>query len=174
MGEPDDLVHRARVNQYLHFHHRNTRELVARWSQTLWPTVAGVNNPDEEWLQKNTFTGLTDSAEVAERALRIVDSMLARTGFIAAGPHPTIADLFAYEELGQNQAKYANCTDYSAYPQIRTWFIEMERLPHHDEVHEVWRLIGDAAKVDGGMRTIVCANKEAARIIGEAVSRMGA
>lgn len=170
---PDDPAHRARVNQYLHFHHRNTREQVARWSQTLWPTVFGVKNPSKEWLHKNTFTGLTDSAEVAEQALRIVDGMLARTGFLAAGSRPTIADLVAYEELGQNQAKYANCTDYGAYPRIRTWFTEMEHLPHHDEAHAVWGLIGDAAKVEGGMRTIVRANKEAARIIGEVISKIG-
>ena len=62
---PDDPLHRARVNQYLHFHHRNTREQVARWSQALWPTVFGVKNPSWDWLKKNTFTGLTDSIRAA-------------------------------------------------------------------------------------------------------------
>ncbi len=168
---PDDLAHRARVNQYLHFHHRNTRELVVRWSRTLWPAVFGVERPDEAWLRRNTFTGLRDNAHVAEQALRIVDGMLAGSGFLAGGDRVTIADLFAYEELGQNRPKYANCTDYSAYPHIERWFAEMEGLPYHDEAHAVWRLIGDAARVQGGMRTIARANKEAARIISEAVSK---
>ena len=68
-----------------------------------------------------------------------------------------------YEELGQNQAQYANCTDYTAFPNLRRWFLEMERLPHHDVAHAIWTLIGDARRVEGGMRTIARANKEAAR-----------
>ena len=83
-----------------------------------------------------------------------------------------MADLFAYEELGQNQAQYANCTDYTASPNIRRWFLELERLPHHDVAHAIWTLIGDARKVEGGMRTIARANKEAARRIGKAVLQM--
>ena len=50
--------------------------------------------------------------------------MLAPTGFIAGGSHATIADLFAYEELGQNQARYANCTDFSGHPHIEAWLAE--------------------------------------------------
>lgn len=169
---PDDLIHRARVNQYLHFHHRNTRELVIRWSRTLWPAVFGIDNPDDEWMRRNTFAGLQNNDEVSEQALEIVDTMLAQSGFIAGGAHPTLADLSAYEELGQNQARYANCTDYGAYPRIRVWFGAMERLPHHDEAHQVWSLIGDAAKVEGGMRTIARANKAAAQTLRDLVSRM--
>lgn len=169
---PDDPQHRARVNQYLHFHHRNTREVVVQWSRTLWPRVFGVEKPDADWLRRNTFTGLKDNAQVVEQALRIVDGMLAATGFIAGGPHATIADLFAYEELGQNQAKYANCTDFSGHPHIETWLGTMERLPHHEVAHSVWSLIGDANQVEGGMRTIARANKEAARRIGDAVLNM--
>ncbi len=169
---PADLEHRARVNQYLHFHHRNTRELVVQWSQTLWPRVFGVENPDDAWLRRNTFSGLRDNVQVVEQALRIVDGMLEPSGFLAGGPHATLADLFAYEELGQNQAKYANCTDYGGHPRIEAWLAEMERLPRHDVAHAVWSLIGDAGKVEGGMRSVVHANTEAARLLGEAVSNM--
>ena len=169
---PDDLVHRARVNQYLHFHHRNTRELVAQWSRTLWPAVFEVKDPDEAWLRRNTFTGLKDNDAVVEQSLRIVDGMLAESGFLAGGDRATIADLLAYEELGQNQPKYANCSNYDAFPRIREWLVSMEQLPHHDAAHAIWPLIGDAAKVTGGMRTIARANKEAARRIAEVVAAM--
>lgn len=168
---PDATEHRARVNQYLHFHHRNTRELVVQWSQTLWPRVFDVPNPDQAWLQRNTFTGLHDNAAVVEQALRIVDGMLASTGFIAGGTQATIADLVAYEELGQNQAKYANCSDYRGHPHIEAWLEAMEELPHHEVAHAVWTLIGDANRVEGGMRTVARANKEAARRIAEVVDQ---
>ena len=51
---PEDLQHRARVNQYLHFHHRNTRELVINWSRTLWPSVFGKEDPDDGWRALRT------------------------------------------------------------------------------------------------------------------------
>ncbi|NNL85871.1 MAG: glutathione S-transferase family protein [Myxococcales bacterium] len=169
---PADLVHRARVNQYLHFHHRNTRELVQSWSQALWPTVFGVEDPDEGWLLRNTFVGVPNNEAVARGALEVIESLLATSGFIAGGTGPTLADLSAYEELGQNQPKYANCTDFSPYPRIRRWLLAMEELPHHREAHAVWEHIGDARKVRGGMRTIAEANKGAARAVGEAVAQM--
>ena len=101
--------------------------------------------------------------------VKIIDGMLAESAFIA-GPTATLADISAYEELGQNQAKYANCTDYGPYPAIRRWLLDMERLPFHREAHAVWRLIGDVARLQGGMRTIARANKEAARILEAAVA----
>lgn len=167
---PADLLHRARVNQYLHFHHRNTRELVVGWSRALWPAVFGKANPDEAWLRRNTFPGLQNNAQVAAQALRIVDGMLHNNRFLAGDDGPTLADICAYEELGQNQPKYANCTDYSDCPNIRRWFVDMAALPAHDVAHAVWQLIGDVNQVAGGMPAIVAANKQAARLINAAAS----
>ena len=159
---PTDLKRRAEVSQYLHFHHRNTREIVINWSRTLWPSVFEVEDPDEDWIRRNTFPGLENNAEVVANALKIIDSMLARSTFIV-GDRPTLADISAYEELGQNQSRYANCTDYSPFVHIRRWLDQMAQLPAHDEAHEIWHLIGDVNRVSGGMRTIADANKRAAR-----------
>jgi len=166
---PEDLVARAKVNQYLHFHHRNTRELVVHWSRSLWPSVFGKANPDEGWFKRNTFPGLENGWQVCKQTLEIVDGMLRRARFLA-GDSPSIADISAYEELGQNQPKYANCQDYADYPEIRRWFDEMEQLPAHDVVHQIWTLIGDVNQVEGGMRTIARANKQAAQSIADAVA----
>ena len=59
---PDALVARAKVNQYLHFHHRNTREVVVQWSRALWPAVFEVEDPDETWFRRNTFSGLQNNS----------------------------------------------------------------------------------------------------------------
>ncbi len=165
---PQDPQARARVNQYLHFHHRNTRELVQSWSQALWPTVFEVPEPDEAWLRRNTFVGAVDNASHSKNALEVIEGMLSRSAFLA-GEDATLADLSAYQELGQNQPKYANCTDFSGYPHIEKWLVAMESLPYHAEAHAVWPLIGDVRKVEGGMRTIARANKGAAQRIKEAV-----
>ena len=167
---PDDLLHRAKVNQYLHFHHRNTRELVVQWSRALWPTVFAIDDPDEHWLDQNTFTGSKNNAEASLQALAVLEEMLERNEYLT-GERSTLADISAYEELGQNQPKYANCTSFQAYPKIRRWLSAMAAIPHHDTAHQVWELIGDVRKVTGGMRTIAAANKTAAKTIAMAVSR---
>jgi len=167
---PADLEQRAEVNQYLHFHHRNTRELVIQWSRAIWPALFGVKDPDEAWYRRNTFPGMQNNAEIVENALEIVEGMLAARSFIA-GSGPTLADISAYEELGQNQAKYANCTDFEPYPDIRRWLADMEQLPFHDEAHAIWSLVGDLSLLSGGMPRIAQANKQAAAIIQAAVAR---
>jgi len=164
---PEDLVARARVNQYLYFHHRNTREIVVQWSRALWPAVFGVPDPDAGWLRRNTFPGMENNTQIVTQALQIIDNMLATLPYLA-GPQVTIADIVAYEELGQNQASYANCTDFAPYPHIRTWLQKMAQLPAHEQAHAIWPLIGDVHQVQGGMATIARANKEAARIFAQA------
>ena len=161
---PEDLHARARVNQYLHFHHRNTRELVIGWSRTLWPNLLGVDDPDEAWFRRNTFPGLENNAKVVDNALGIINAMLGADPYLA-GAAPTLADISAYEELGQNQARYANCTDFSPYPNIARWLEDMAKLPHHDEAHEIWSLLGDLNRISGGMARIAGANKQAARTL---------
>ena len=161
---PRDLVTRARVNQYLHFHHRNTREVVIGWSRTLWPNLFEVEDPDETWFRRNTFPGLENNAKVVENALGIVDAMLGAEAYLA-GSAPTVADISAYEELGQNQARYANCTDFTPYPNIRRWLEAMAQLPYHDEAHEIWSLLGDLNEISGGMPRIAAANKQAAQTL---------
>ncbi|MGK0172106.1 MAG: glutathione S-transferase [Gammaproteobacteria bacterium] len=156
---------RALVNQYLHFHHRNTRELVVSWSRALWPRVFGVDNPTDEWIGQHTFTGLVSNAQTCATALRVLEHTLGTSSYLATDQAPTLADLSAYQELGQNQSCYANCTDFEPYPHIRRWLAAMRRLAHHDTVHAIWSLIGDVNRFTGGMRAIAAANKEAARRI---------
>ncbi len=168
---PADIESRARVNQYLHFHHRNTRELVVNWSRTLWPSVFGVADPDAAWLRRNTFPGLENNAEVRRQSLAIIDGLLNAHAFLTADT-PTLADIAAYEEIGQNQPRYANCEDYGPYPGIRRWLTDMAQLAHHDTVHEIWRLIGDVNRIEGGFAQIARANKRAAEVIRNAVAAM--
>lgn len=168
---PQDLDARARVNQYLHFHHRNTRELVITWSQTLWPSVFGVGDPSPEWLERNTFPGMQNNAEICRNTLSIIEGWLADDRWIADTKQPSIADIAAYEELGQNQPKYANCTDYSAYPAIENWLKRMGKLPEHDVAHDIWQQLGDINTLEGGMKTVARANKVAAATVTARVQR---
>ena len=119
-------------------------------------------------MRRNTFPGLKNNAEVVKNTLEIIDGMLAESKYIA-GPGLSLADICAYEELGQNQAKYANCIDYQPYPHIQCWFLEMEKLPFHEEAHTIWNLLGDLNIISGGMKTVAVANKSAAKTLQGAV-----
>ena len=104
-------------------------------------------------------------------ALQIIDNMLAASRFLA-GEQPTIADIVAFEELGQNQQKFANCTDYTEHPNITRWLAQMEQLPAFKPAHAIWTLLGDVNRIQGGMSTVAQANKEAARILTQAVDQL--
>ena len=158
---PENLQTRARVNQYLHFHHRNTRELVIGWSRSLWKSVFEIEDPDEAWYRRNTFPGLVHSSQVVADTLGIIDGMLQLRPYLAAD-NPTIADIVAYEEIGQNQPRYANCLDYSDYGGISSWLVRMASLPFHDEAHLVWSSLGDVNQVRGGFSAVANANRLAA------------
>ena len=106
--------------------------------------------------------------EVVVRSLALVEGFLTKNAFLC-GSHPTLADIAAYEELGQNQACFANVLDYSGMPHIQRWLSAMAALPMHDVAHRIFSLIGDARKLSGGMRTIARANKVAAAEIEAAV-----
>ncbi|MFT5176435.1 MAG: hypothetical protein ACI8W7_004631 [Gammaproteobacteria bacterium] len=136
-----------------------------RWSQTISPCVYDEKNLDTGWYQRNTFAGLPNNTELRRRTPQIIDGMLSRFRFIATDDRATLADVSAYEEIGQNQQKFASCDDYGPYPNIRRWLLDMEQLPAFEAVHEIWRLIGDVNRIEGGMRTITRANKQAAEII---------
>ena len=168
---PEEIEARSRVNQYLHFHHRNTREIVAQWSRSLWPAVFGISTPDYEWLRENTFVGAVDNECLAAQSLDIIEDALTRNHYLS-GPTLTLSDISAYEELGQNQSKFANCTDYSGFPSITRWLRQMEEMPYHAEAHAVWDLLGNVARITGGMHTVARANKEAARILDKALQQL--
>ena len=164
---PQDLQARALINQYLHFHHRNTREVVVQWSRALWPSVFDVQDPNAGWLKRNTFPGMENNQQVVADALAIIDGWLSGNEFLV-GANLSLADISAYEELGQNQARYANCTDYSEFQHIQRWLEKMGQLPGHDQAHAIWGLIGDVKQISGGMKFIADANKQAAKIFAQA------
>lgn len=161
---PSDIRTRSLVHQYLHFHHRNIRELTITWSRTIWPSVFGKKDPSDEWFKRNTWPGLVNNEDVQKMSLDVVEGMLCANTFIT-GEVATIADIAAYEELGQSQAKYCNLIDYSSYPSIRCWLTLMETLPKHAEAHQLLTILGDVSRITGGMKTVARANKQAAETI---------
>jgi len=144
---PSDLRTRARVNQYLHFHHNWTRRL----SEELMAPHVIVAVLDQ-------MRGVESLSHIVERA--IAPDKLARgrktaqhvAGLIEAGyfrddarylctPEPTIADIACYEEAAQ--LRWAGLFDFEGFPKLTCWLDSMQELPFHHEVHLYNTTLGD-------------------------------
>ena len=172
---PTELHARAKVSQYLHFHHRNVREATRLWSKTIWKNVYDRKNPTEAWMARNTFPALTNNDQAVKHAVEIVEGMLEETGAFLTGPNLTIADISCYEELGQNQPKFANVQSFSEFPSICRWLLAMEKLPAFQQAHAILSMIGDVNTVTARRESVPGvpfnkANGEATRIIEECIA----
>ena len=156
----DDQV-RARIDQYLHYHHRNIRD-----------TSLGLVAPK---VRKD----LDIPEIVQEAARRTVTNALhtLETYFLAdnrflIGDSLTLADFSAYSELGQAQPQFTNVYDLSAFPNVLRWMKEMTQVPYHDEVHVALSEMGDISLEAPDLETIVNANKSAFKALSAAIAEI--
>ena len=151
---PEDLQQRARVDWYLHYHHRNVREasigLVA-------PSIRkDINLP--EAIKQGAVATLT-------KALGALESgWLAQSRFLI-GDQLTLADMAAYVEIGQLQPQFTNVYDFEPFPNVRRWLADMARIDGHDDVHVVLKELGDISVEEPPMETIRNANKRALKVL---------
>ena len=159
---PTNLEDRARIDWYLHFHHRNVRDastgLVA-------PKIRKDLNIPES-VQASAKATLT-------RALEALDtSWLAERKFMA-GDHLSIADFAAYVEIGQLREGFTNVFDFAPFPNVRRWLDLMATVDGHDDVHVVLRELGDISVEPPPMERIRDANKLALRTLKGILETLG-
>ena len=147
---PDDPHVQARVDWYLHYHHRNIRDasigLVA-------PKIRkDLNIP--EAVQNSALRTLTAALKTLE------NGWLSKHRFIACD-EVSLADLAAYVEIGQLQSQFTNVYDFSEFPRLQAWLTAMTAVDSHDDVHVVLRELGDISVEAPAMDTIRNANKMA-------------
>jgi glutathione S-transferase len=151
---PADHRLRARVDWYLHYHHRNVRDasvgLVA-------PRIRkDLNIP--EATQQAALATLT-------RALSALDSGWLADGRFIVGDAPTLADFAAYVEIGQLQPGFTNVFDFGPFPNVRRWLDEMKQVDGHDEVHAVLAELGDISVEPPDMDSIRNANRHGLSVL---------
>ena len=146
---PSNYEERAKVDSYLHLHHRNVREasvgLVA-------PKVRKDLNFSEDFLK-------ISQANIDKAFKALEDGWLANSRYLT-GDQLTIADMSAYVEIGQLQSKFTNVYDFTLFPNIRRWIEEMNQVNYHDEVHASLYELGDISSEAPSMETIINANKK--------------
>ena len=156
---PLDPKERAKVDQYLHYHHRNIRE-----GSTL---VAKRVRPDLKF---------SDSAlKVAEKnfraALTVLDSFFLNTNDFLIGQHATIADISAYAEIGQMQPHYTDVFDLSEFPYICSWLQRMSKLGGYETAHCALKELGSIKDKAPGIESMKSSTIAGAKAISEAVKR---
>jgi glutathione S-transferase len=158
---PADYRLRAKVDWYLHYHHRNIRDasigLVA-------PKIRKDLNIPEATQQAARAT-LTNALHVLE------SGWLAESHYVA-GAQLTLADFAAYVEIGQLQPGFTNVYDFGPFPNVRRWLERMKQVEGHDEVHVVLAEIGDISVEPPTMEIIRNANKNALRVLQEKLGEL--
>ena len=151
---PANPEKRAKVDSYLHLHHRNVREasigLVA-------PKVRKDLNFSEDFLE-------TSKSNI-EKAFEAIETGWLRDSRFLIGDTMTIADISAYVEIGQLQSMFTNVYNFEPYPNIRRWLKEMQNVDYHDDIHVALFELGDISKEAPPMEAIINANKKAFKVI---------
>ena len=157
-----DPAQAAKVDWYLHYHHRNLRDasvgLVA-------PRVRKDLNIPEATQEAARLT-LT-------RALHALEKGWLQNSRFLAGDLVTLADMAAYAEIGQLQPRFTNLFDFSSLPNVSRWLDDMTRVEGHDAVHRVLSELGDISQEAPTMDSIRNANREALRTLKVCLENMG-
>ena len=144
---PDDERQRAKIDAYLHYHHRNIREA----SPGLVAPKVRKDLDIPEWFQESAKRNLTG-------ALKTLDTLYLAENKFLMGDQVTLADIAAYVEIGQLRPEFTNVFDMSAFPNVSRWLDDMMQVPGHDEVHVVMAEMGDISEEAPDMEAIKNAN----------------
>lgn len=158
---PTDHRKRAKVDWYLHFHHRNVRDA----SVGLVAPKIRKDLDIPEATQQAALRTLTN-------ALRALDTGWLQDGRYLTGDRLTLADFAAYVEIGQLRPEFTNVYDFEPFPNVRRWLDEMRQVDCHDDVHVVLAELGDISQAPPDMDTIRNANKNALKRLNERLAAL--
>lgn len=136
-----DLERRAKIDQYLHFHHENVRLLTTAY-------VGLIMRIDIKIIRFLTGTNIFERRELLKRALNIIEKRFLSEHIFIVDHRISIADILCYAELFQieiwNLLDEENVGDIYGgkkwlmknYPNIQKWMERMQMLEHHKEIHQ--------------------------------------
>ncbi|CAK9021425.1 Glutathione S-transferase T1 (AtGSTT1) (GST class-theta member 1) (Glutathione S-transferase 10) [Durusdinium trenchii] len=111
---PRDARIRARIHQYMNWHHQNTRRItMALFAPVMRPDLKISPEQTKQWMK-----------EIAQ-TLQSIERWLNENPWLC-GPAPTVADLSCYCEVGQCLDKFTglfklNGIDLLGYPKLTQW-----------------------------------------------------
>lgn len=122
---PTEPRARAKVDQYLNWHHTNARESTTKvFRPLLMQSVGRATSADLEQIKSRDA--------IVGRFVGLIETFLSPSGFVAESDTPTLADIACYCELDQLEAMEA--FDFAPFPNTLAWMQRMKQLPSHDKV----------------------------------------
>eukprot|EP00485_Elphidium_margaritaceum_P007353 CAMPEP_0202686462 /NCGR_PEP_ID=MMETSP1385-20130828/2237_1 /ASSEMBLY_ACC=CAM_ASM_000861 /TAXON_ID=933848 /ORGANISM="Elphidium margaritaceum" /LENGTH=246 /DNA_ID=CAMNT_0049341039 /DNA_START=38 /DNA_END=778 /DNA_ORIENTATION=+ len=125
----NDLRRRALIDQYLHWHHENTRKVSTGFVAPLLRTDV----KPERW----NVGALKVERKMANYALNIIEQKWLSSHAYIVDDALSVADILAYEELIQMKRWPLIADAEQRFPNIFKWMSKMETLPKHDQVHRI-------------------------------------
>lgn len=165
---PEDIETRARINQYLNFHHTTTRlatfQLMGPHVTIIFGPAFGEGSLDPLMVDtimaiRNSDKKLKVGQEAFSKQIRLIEEgyFFNDAPFVCGTQQPTLADIACYEEL--SQLTWANLFKYDAYPKIEAWLKAMSNLSGHDLVHRYNIELGDISTTPLTMDRFQTANE---------------
>lgn len=128
---PSEPKAQARVDAYLHYHHRNVRECSMLVAAKVRKDLAFSANAQEQ------------TRKTIASVLQVLnDAYLANTPYLL-GDQPTLADIAACVEVGQLSAQYTNLFDLEPHANVVGWLQRMQTLSGYEQVHVPLKELGD-------------------------------
>eukprot|EP00008_Paramoeba_atlantica_P004194 CAMPEP_0201478600 /NCGR_PEP_ID=MMETSP0151_2-20130828/3391_1 /ASSEMBLY_ACC=CAM_ASM_000257 /TAXON_ID=200890 /ORGANISM="Paramoeba atlantica, Strain 621/1 / CCAP 1560/9" /LENGTH=226 /DNA_ID=CAMNT_0047859715 /DNA_START=118 /DNA_END=798 /DNA_ORIENTATION=- len=123
---PKDLKKRAKVDEYLDWHHTHTRKGVPFFFHKYVASKFGM----EPNLERQN-----EGLEQYQSAIKFIEkSFLSSSPFLNGFDSPTIADLSAYAELGPLRKEEGLQETLKESPKVEAWLKRISELTWHDEV----------------------------------------
>eukprot|EP00942_MAST-04A_sp_MAST-4A-sp1_P008024 g8024.t1 len=162
---PNDLKVQAKIDQYLHFHHRNIRDCSI---SMVAPRIRKDIVMPEQILKMNTYNAHRSIQYLNDLFLGVNDG----NKFII-GNNLTLADFCCYVEVGQLQAQFTNTyKGWDKVPRVQNWLELMGKVAYHDEVHSVLTVLGDISEEPPTKDTIRNANKTALKQVSGSIASL--
>jgi glutathione S-transferase len=118
---PTDLKQRAKVDQWLHWHHSTLRNSTTKILVPFFLKSTPTSTDLKKW----------------NKDLKFLEKELSQTTFLASSSHPTIADLMAIPELDQLTTEGFGVFDYSPYPNILRYMTSVrESVSSYEDVFQ--------------------------------------
>jgi len=131
---PQKASDRAKMSAYMHWHHQGTRSITGLFAPFVRPDLSA---PSPEVLQEREAK--------AAKALEVFDAVWLGSGkaYVGGLAAPSVADLFAYEEVAQVLPEYCDLgVDLAPYPNICSWITRMKSLPEYEAAHVCMAQLG--------------------------------
>ncbi|KAH9245930.1 hypothetical protein BASA81_016570 [Batrachochytrium salamandrivorans] len=130
---PNNKQTRGKIQQWMHWHHRNSREfsLIA---------FAPLIRADLKISPEKVAAGQSMLKKVAQG----LDEALAKSLYLV-GDSPTLADFCVFADLGQCHQSEMDLFNFAPYANLDKWMLQMKAQPFYEETHAVLPMLKQMA-----------------------------